>query len=238
MAAKKAIKNKKPSKSERPVLKVDKRKLRGHQLKKLRHQGLLPANIYGKGVKSLMVQLDLKAADKFLGQYGETNVIDLQVGGEKKPRPALMKNPQYDPLEDNLLHLDFYQVNLTEKVKAEIPVVIYKEAPAVVHGEGVLVQSLNEIEVEALPTDLPEEIGVDVSGLEKVGADILVKDLDIDLKKVSPQVDENQVVVKIEAVAKEEEVEAKPEAGEAAPEAEETTGEEKKEAKTEEEKES
>ena len=209
---KKAVAKKTVAQSQRPQLKVEKRKLRGHQAKKLRRQGILPANIYGHNIKSLMVQVDLGGAKKFFDQYGETNVVDIAVAGEKKPRPVLMKNPQYDPVNDQLLHLDFYQVDLTEKVKAEIPVVVRNEAPAVERGLGVLVQVINELEVEALPTDLPEEISVDVSPLAEVGQQITVKDLDIDRQKVAPQAGEDQVVVKIEAVTKEEE---KPE--EAAP---------------------
>jgi len=234
MPAKKTNVSKKISKAARPSLAVEKRKLKGHQLKKVRRQGILPANIYGRGIKSLMVQAELKKVEKFFGQYGETNVVDLIVKGEKKPRPVLMKNPQNDPVEGNLLHLDFYQVNLAEKVKAEIPIVIYGKAPAVERGEGVLVQAISEMEVEALPTDLPEEIGVDVSKLEKVGDDIVVKDLDIDRKKIEPQVEESQVVAKIEPVAKEEEPEVKSEEeGEEAAAAEEgkpAEGDEKKPA--------
>lgn len=214
-AAPKTKKTARPAvKSSHPQLPVEKRRLRGHQVKKLRRQGILPANIYGHNIKSLMVQVDLAEAAKFLDQYGETNVVDILVAGEKKPRPALMKNPQYDPVSDQLLHLDFYQVDLSEKVKAEIPVVVRGEAPAVERGEGVLVQVINELEVEALPTDLPEEIGVDVSKLDQVGQQITVKDLDIDRQKVVPQAGEDQVVVKIEAVTKEEEKPAEAAEGE------------------------
>ncbi len=216
-AASKTKKTARPAaKSSRPQLPVEKRRLRGHQVKKLRRQGILPANIYGHNIKSLMVQVNLAEAAKFLDQYGETNVVDILVAGEKKPRPALMKNPQYDPVSDQLIHLDFYQVDLSEKVKAEIPVVVRGEAPAVERGEGVLVQVINELEVEALPTDLPEEIGVDVSKLDQVGQQITVKDLDIDRQKVAPQAGEDQVVVKIEAVTKEEEKPAEAAEGEAA----------------------
>ncbi len=196
--------------SHRPQLTVEKRKLRGHQLKKLRREGWLPANLYGKKIKSLMVQVQYQAIKKFFDQYGETNLIDLQIEGEKKPRPVLMKNPQYNPVDDSLLHLDFYQVNLAEKVSAKIPLAFRGEAPAVEHGQGVLVPVMQEIEVEALPTDLPEEISVDISHLEKVGDEILVKDLEINRQKITPQAGPEQVVVKIEAVAKEEEKETAP----------------------------
>jgi len=216
-------------------LAVSKRKVLGRKVKALRTEGVLPANIYGKKTKSLSVQgnlgeikktfsqvgetglVDLQVeGEKELGeikktfsQVGETGLVDLQVEGEKEVRPVLFSNPQTDPVSDQLLHLDFYQVDLTQKVSADIPVEISGKSPAVERSEGVLVQILNEIEVEALPTDLPEKLVVDVSSLDKVNKAINVKqalkDSGWDLGKIESKVSADQLISKVEPPTKEEE---------------------------------
>jgi len=203
-------------KTKRPVLKVEKRKVLGRKVKRLRKEGILPASVYGKEVKSLPVQADLKEVAKILAQVGETGLVDLEIKGEKEKRTVLLKNPQYDPITDQLIHIDFHQVKLTEKVSVAIPVEVVGEAPAVDKG-GILVTVLDEIEVEALPTDLPEKIVVDVSGLKEIDQAITVADLPIDRKKIEVKVADDQVVVKVEPPTKEEE-EEKPAEGEAAEE--------------------
>ncbi len=189
---------------KRPVLKAEKRKLLGRKVKRLRKQGILPASLYGKEVKSLPLQVDLKAVLKVWDQAGETGLVDLKIKGEKEARTVLLKNPQFDPLSDQLIHLDFHQVKLTEKVSVAIPIEVVGEAPAVDKG-GILVTVLDEIEVEALPTDLPEKIVVDVSELKEIDQAITVADLPIDRKKIEVKVADDQVVVKAEPPTKEEE---------------------------------
>ncbi len=188
----------------RPQLKVEKREIRGKKVKKLRKEGFLPANIYGKEIKSTAIKVDKKTIQKFFQQYGETTLIDLLVKEEKSPRPVLMKNPQFDPITDELIHLDFHQVNLKEKVTADIPIEMQGQSPAIEKGEGILVQVLNEIEVEALPTDLPEKFIIDIAKLEKIGDMITVSSLKIDPKKITLHTNPEQVIVQIEAPAKEE----------------------------------
>ena len=188
-------------------LEVEKRKIFGRKVKRLRREGLLPANIYGKKIKSLAVQLSEK---DFLGVYkeaGETSIVDLKVKGEKKSRPVLIANLQTDPVTDRPLHVDFHQVVLTEKTTATIPIELSGEAPAVAQKLGILVQQINELEVEALPKDLPEKFVVDTSSLIQVDDAILVKDIRVDKKKVEIKVDGNRIVAKIEPPTKEEEVE-------------------------------
>jgi len=229
--------------NQRPVLKVRKRKVLGRKVKSLRKKGILPANIYGRHIKSVAVEGDLAKIKKVFSQVGETGLVDLWVEKEKKARPVLLHNPQYNPLNDELVHLDFYQVDLSEKVTSDIPIEISGEAPAVAKGEGILVQLLNEIEVEALPTDLPEKFVVDVSQLEKVDEGItvaqLVKASKLDPQKITVKASDDQLVVKIEPPTKEEEPvteEAPAEEGEAAAEKEAPAEAEKPAAEAEEEK--
>ena len=203
-------------------LSVIKRDLTGRKVKKLRREGVLPGNIYGKDVKSLAVQVPAKDFKAAFDQAGETGIIELKVDKETKARPALIHNVHLHPVTDELLHVDFHQVDLTKKVTVDIPIELTGEAPGVNKG-GVLVQVLDEIEVEALPTDLPDKFVLDVSTLEEIGQGLTLKDIKVDAAKVK-LVTENpeEIVVQIEEPAKEEEkpVEAAPAEGEAAAEAE------------------
>ena len=197
--------------NKRPVLKVEKRELFGRKVKKLRKDGLLPATVYGKKVKSVSVEGELKDFISLLDRVGETGLVDLKINGDKEDRVVLLKNPQYHPVEDQLIHIDLHQVDLSKKVTVAVPVEITGEALVVKRGEGVLIHQLTEIEVEALPADLPEKFVVDVSKLEKVDQTITVADLKIDTKKISPQIEETQVVVRIDPLAEEEEKPPAPE---------------------------
>jgi large subunit ribosomal protein L25 len=159
-------------------------------------------------------------------KVGETGIIDLAVEG--KNLPVMVKGVQIHPLTDQILHVDLYKINLSEKVKVNVPLEITGESPAVEKKLGLLLTPVTEIEVEALPTDLPEAIEIDVTGLIAVDDAIKVSDLKVDRSKVEILADEELVVAQIgELVTKEmEAVEAEAEA-EAAATVETTEGEEK-----------
>lgn len=218
-------------------LTAQKRTLVGKKVKKLRKEGLIPANIFGKKIKSQSLSLDKKEFEKVFEKVGETRIVNLEVEGEKGGRPVMIQNLQRNPVTEEILHADLRQVILTEKVTADIPVEMTGEAPAAEQKLGILIQNISEIEVEALPLDLPEKFVVDVSGLVNVGDEILVESIKIDKSKVELKIDANQVVVKIEPLAKEEvapppaEEVVGEEAGEGAPG--EVEGEEKPGEKTE-----
>lgn len=184
-------------------LTVKKRDITGRKVKNIRKQNIVPANIYGKKVKSQAVSLALDDFEKVFSQAGETGVIKVTIEGEKEERPILIQNVQFHPVTEKPLHVDFRQIILTEKVTAKIPVELEGEAPAVAQRLGILIQTLSEIEVEALPMDLLEKISVDVSKLVNIGDEIKVKDLAID-KKITLKVEEDLVVAKIESLAAEE----------------------------------
>lgn len=212
-------------------LKAEKRNIFGRKIKKLRAEGILPANIYGKNLKSQGAQIDLKEFLKIYEQAGETNIIKLTLAKEAKTRPVLVHNLQVDPVTDQPLHVDFHQVDLKAKVEVAIPIELKGEAPAVAKG-GVLVQIMDEVEVEALPTDLPDKFVVDISSINEIGQGISIKDLKVEKNKIKVLVDdEEQLLVKVEEPEKEEE--EKP-AVEAVAEGEEPVEEEKAEEKAEE----
>lgn len=215
---------------KRPQLKAEKRKITGKKVKQLRREGVLPANVYGKGVASLSVQVQLRETKKVFGDQGETGLVDLAVKGEKSPRIVLIKNPQTNPVSDEVIHLEFHQVNLKEKVTANIPIEFKGESPAVKKSEGVLVRGRDDIEVEALPTDLPEKFVIDLSVLKNVDDAVTVADLKIDGKKVDLKVGQDQIIAKIEPPAKEEVTET-PEETATEEEGEEVQGETEDKAK-------
>lgn len=204
-------------------LKLEPRKTLGRKVKALRHQGLLPGNIYGKGVKSLSVQTSLKEFSSVFSKAGETNIIELDVAKETKVRPALIHQVMVDPVSGQFLHADFHQVDLSQTVKVAVPIELTGEAPAVQQG-GVLVQLLNEVEVEALPNDLPDKFTVDVSKLTEMNQGITLKELKAG-DKVKLMVESlDELVVKIDQPTKEEvappPAEEVPAEGEVAPAAE------------------
>ncbi|MBI3070239.1 MAG: 50S ribosomal protein L25 [Candidatus Levybacteria bacterium] len=186
---------------KRPKLTVEKRSVFGKKVKKLRREGILPANIYGKDIKSLAVQLKDKEFETVFKEAGETGLVDIAVNGEVKP--VLIHNVQIEPLSNQYLHADFYQVNLKEKIKAMVPVVAVGEAKAVIDKVGIVLQPLSEIEVEALPEDLPEKIEVNVEKLAALDEQITVSGLKAP-EEVEILTDPAQVVVKIAALVSKE----------------------------------
>lgn len=216
-------------KKEKLKLKAEKRKVSGRKVRKLRQEGILPANIYGKKVKSQAVKLDLRTFLPIYQEVGETGIVNLMLKGETKVRPVLIHNLQLDPVTDQPLHADFYQVDLKKKVTTEVPIELAGESPAVKEKIGILIQPLTEVEVEALPTELPDKFEVDITGLKEVGDAVAVGDLEVP-KEVKVLTGGKQILAKIEPPAKEEEVAPPPEEvpTEEVPEEEKPPEEEKK----------
>ncbi len=179
------------------------RKITGRKVKQLRRLHLVPANVFGKNVASLSVELPLSEFNKVYSQAGETGLVELRVDGVV--RPVLIHHVQVHPLTQTPLHADFYQVDLKQKIKTHVPLEITGSAPAVAQKMGVLLTLLDEVEIEALPTDLPEKLVVDVGQLVQVGATIKVADLSLPSNAVV-LTDKDTEVVKIgELVSKEAE---------------------------------
>lgn len=194
---------------KRLKLAVEERKITGKKVKKLRREGILPGNVYGKNIKSISVQVKDKDFEKVYSEAGETGLVDIDLKG--KTIPVLIHNVQKDPIRKFYIHADFYKVDLTQKVKAMVPLVIIGQAKAVVDKLGLLLQPLSQIEVEALPEDLPEKIEVNVELLAKVEQQITVGEIQSP-KGVTIITDPSQVVVKIgELISKEAQAQAEAE---------------------------
>lgn len=190
---------------DKVTLDAEKRSLVGRKVKNLRNKGLLPANMFGRGVKSESLQVKLANFQDIFKKAGETGLLYLSIkNGRVEQKPVLVSNVQLDPVSGTPIHVDFHQVDLKEKVTAEVPVEITGEAPAEKGGIGTVVQYIDKIQVEALPTALPEKFVVDVSNLAEVDQAIYVKDLALDKAKVDIKADEKGIVVKVEPPQKEE----------------------------------
>ena len=194
---------------KRQKLTVEKRKVLGKQVKKLRREGVLPANVYGADIKSTAVQLPVKEFSSIFKEVGETGLIDLEIDG--KMIPVLIHNVQSD-YRNNVLHADFFQVNLKEKVKTAVPLEVVGVPKAETEKVGLLMNIISEVEVEALPEDLPEHIDVNVESLAAVDEQITVADLKVP-QGVTILTEPEQVVAKIgELVSKEAQEQAAEEA--------------------------
>lgn len=158
-------------------LEAKKRDILGKKVKTLRAQGLMPAELYGHGVENVHLAIPVK---DFVGVYdkaGENTLVILKIDGEE--RPVLVHGVDYDSLSDTYRAADFYQVRMDEKTTADIPLILVGEAPAIKDKGGVLITVVNEIEVEALPADLPHELTIDISGLAEIGASIHARDIKV-----------------------------------------------------------
>jgi len=191
-------------------LQAQKRSIVGRKVKQLRQQKLLPANVFGKKVASVAITVAQEAFIKVYQDAGETGLVELVI--DSKKRPVLIQNVQLHSVSRIPLHVDFYQVDLKEKVKAHVPIEIVGVAPAVSEKIGILLELLDEVEVEALPTDLPEKITVEVDNLKQINDVILVGDLTLPNGVVAVTLSDAEVVKIGELVTKEAQAQAEAEA--------------------------
>lgn len=204
---------------------VEPRTIVGRKVKQLRKTGLVPAGIFGKTVSSQNIQLKSKDFLKLIKNIGESSLIYLQVKGDNAEKPVLVRELTSDPVTGELLHISFNQVSLKEKVTATVSVEITGESPAERDKLGILVQQLDQVEIEALPTDIPEGFTVDANMLAEVNSAITVGDLVVDKSKITITTDPESIIAKIEPLAAEEVVEEAPAASEEAAESTEASTE-------------
>ncbi|MFH0851992.1 MAG: 50S ribosomal protein L25 [bacterium] len=158
-------------------LKASPRQELGKKTNKQRKAGLIPAVIYGHDVKSEPLYVPASDFGRVYKEAGESTLVGLELAGKK--RNVLIHDVAKDPLSEKVMHVDFYQVKMGEKIKAKVPLVFIGEAPAVKSEGGVLVKNIQEVEVEALPQDLLHHLDVDISGLVTFQDHILIKDLPV-----------------------------------------------------------
>jgi large subunit ribosomal protein L25 len=183
-------------------LQAEPRTVRGKTTKKLRQKNLIPAEFYGRGFKNQTLSVTKTDFDKVLKEAGESTIITLVVGGEK--HPSLIHDIQYHPISGEVIHADFYGVRMDEKTTAHVPIEFTGEAPAVKAHGGVLNKAVSEIEVEALPADLPHSIEVDLGGLTEIDQSIYIRDIVVP-PRVEFLLDPETVVVTVTPPVEEEE---------------------------------
>jgi len=207
-------------------LKAEKRTILGKKVKKLRREGLLPLNLFGKEIKSMALTAKFPDFRKIFQKAKTTQVVYVQVG--QKEYPALIQNVQIHPVSRIILHADLKKIDLKEKTEVEVPVEIVGELNVVKSGEADLMVLQDAVWVECLPTKIPEKITLDISKLEGIGAEIKVKDLPA--SEDYRYLDEPEQMVMQIVEAKKEEIKA-PEAEIPAEEAEAPTEEGAEEGK-------
>ena len=183
------------------------RKEIGKKAKKIREKGILPAVLYGPTIKNEPVEIDLKEFEKVYKEAGESSLIDLALNKDKFL--VLIHAVEIDPLSQKPIHVDFYQPRLDEEIEATIPLVFEGSAPAVRDLGGTLVKNIHELEVKALPQNLPHEIKVDINKLKTFEDNILVKDLIVS-EEVKIVKDPDETICFVAALKKVEEELARP----------------------------
>jgi len=190
---------------DKVVLQAERRDVIGKQVKQLRREGKLPAVLYGKHIDPIPLVLDYRDAEKSLRGLSTSTLVILEVEGTR--HTAVVRERQKDYIKNKLLHVDFQALSLTEKMRVEVPIELEGEAPAIKTYGGVLIQTLESVEVESLPGDMPERLVVSLENLEEIGDSILVSDLILP-PSVKVLADPDETIVVITAPRSEEDVEA------------------------------
>jgi len=186
------------------ALEAKTRDVLGRKTNKGRKEGLIPAVVYGKGIPGKNIWVKLLDFKRLIKKSGESTVIDLKID-EKDNRNVLIYDTQKDPVRDNYVHIDFFQVRMDEEIETEVELEYVGEAPAVKELGGVLVKNIDAIEVKCLPADLPSSIEVDISSLKTFEDRITLGDLKIS-KKVELSIDLETVVALVAPPRSEDEM--------------------------------
>jgi large subunit ribosomal protein L25 len=202
--------------TEQVGLTAEKRTVIGKQVKQLRRQGWVPGVMYGHGFDPVPLRFERRSLRHVLSKVGGSQLISINIEGDKQPEMALVRDVQRDPIRGSLLHVDFYRVRMTERLTTEVPLVIVGESPVAEAREGILLQGVSSIEVECLPGDLVDAIEVDLTDLVEIDQALYVRDLAVPAGiDVLTDLDEMVArVVPLEAEEVEEEEEVIPEAEE------------------------
>jgi large subunit ribosomal protein L25 len=190
---------------EKNTIEATKRSVIGKKVGVLRREGKLPGVIYGHNFEAMAIIMDLKDATKVLNAATASTIVTIKI--DDKDHAALVREKQRDYIRNQYIHIDFQAVSQTEKIRTKVGIVIVGIAPAVKDFNGVVVEGLDSIEVEALPKDLPERVTVDISGLANIGEAIHVSDIVIP-ENVTLLTSVEELVILITAPAAEEVEEA------------------------------
>jgi large subunit ribosomal protein L25 len=190
-------------------LATTKREITGKKVRALRREGFIPAELYGHGLANEHLSVSAKEFGKVFKEAGSATVVTLLVGQDKKP--ALIHEVQRDFLSGDVAHIDFYQVRMDEVITAKVPLEFTGESKAVKEQQAMVTKAMTELEVEALPGDLPHNLKVDLALLDDLNKSIYVKDIAVP-KGVKVLVDAETAVATATPPVKEEVAAPAPEA--------------------------
>ena len=191
---------------EKVVLKATKRDVLGKQVRALRRDGQLPAVIYGRHVdQPVSISLDAHVAEQVFAKLTSSTLVTIEVAGGEE-FTAIVREKQRNYIKGNLTHVDFLALDLTEKIRTKVRLTFVGVAPAVKDYSVVLVHRMDALEVECLPTDLPERITVDISSIREIGNNIHVREIPLP-ENVLVLDDEDDVVI-VATLVKEEAADA------------------------------
>lgn len=210
--------------AQQTELEISRREVMGKAVKRLRKEGIIPANIFGHNEASMAIQIDAGAFERLRRSHGSRSVLTLRMSGTKSTQTALIRHVQREPQTSKIIHVDFFRVSLSERIRVKVPLHFTGEAPAVKTENGVMLHLLDAIEIECVARDIPEYLEVDVSGLIEIDAILHASDVKLPAN-FTLITDPEEGIVKVAATRAEvaEEAAEAAAASEAAPAAAQTT---------------
>jgi large subunit ribosomal protein L25 len=187
-------------------LSANNREILGKKVRFLRRQGITPVHLFGRNIEPLPLQCDTAELKNILAQAGMTQIVSLKIDDTKTPTNVMVREVQTEPRTDELLHVDFYQIRMEEKIRVEVPIVTVGEAPALRFKENFLAHELNNLTIECLPDEIPSRVEVDLSDLTEAEQAIHVGDISLG-DGITIIDNPEQLVAKISAGFVEKEVE-------------------------------
>lgn len=175
-------------------LAADLREARGRKNSQLRSDGFVPGIVYGPSTEPLSVQFPYRAIEVTLMNAGGTNLIDIEINGDVYP--SLAREVQRDVVRGDILHVDFLAVDQSQRISVEVPIVMEGTSPVVAAREGILITGRSSLTLEVFPSDIRDRIIIDLSKLEELGAEVLVRDLTFG-ENVTVHNDPNEMLAKI-----------------------------------------
>jgi large subunit ribosomal protein L25 len=197
--------------ADRITLVLEPRTTTGKKVKRLRQAGIIPVHLYGSGISSRTLQCQRPTLIRVLALAGGNTPITVSVEGDEDEHLAFVREVQWDPIRGDLVHVDFLRAEATQRVSAEVPITLTGDSPGARLANGIVVQQLRSVVVEALPLDMPAELVVDLAMLTEPDGVVRAGDLVMpeDTTLIS---DADGVVVRIEVAAAAEGPEVREEA--------------------------
>ena len=158
------------------TLNLSQRAVTGKKVKQLRRQGVLPVHMYGNGIDSQALQGNIGELRRLLPRVGANIPVSVQIDDSDDENICFVREVQRHPVTEDLLHIDFIRVDVTQSISAEVPINLVGSAPATQQG-GTLLQPLTTLLVEALPMDIPAAVEADVSGLDDFEKSVVVSNI-------------------------------------------------------------